>query len=118
MRGDESQFDLELPQVSKLSNRFILSNSRISKTLVIFLFLQIFQFFTPGNLQVLSAAVSSAPTISSATGENGYALITFSAATGATNYDYSIDQLDNKKPCQHLDNSGYSEFDQRNCLFN
>jgi len=37
------------------------------------------------------AAVTSAPSGLTATGYNGYVEIAFSAATGATNYDYSID---------------------------
>lgn len=49
----------------------------------------IFSFLTPPNQ--VHAAVTSAPSIITATGYNGYVEINFSAATGATNYDYSID---------------------------
>mgnify|MGYP000414378266 CR=1 FL=1 len=53
--------------------------------------LLLLQLLIPINFEAASAAVTSAPSISSVTGGNNYLEVNFSPATGATNYDYSTD---------------------------
>jgi len=78
-------------------NEAIFNRRRIARSLVTVLIFALVQtvsapvFFPGFSTSDANSAVTSAPTISSITPQNGYAEVFFSAATGATNYDYSID---------------------------
>lgn len=68
------------------------SRTRIARILSISILLTLISILGPSSLSISAySAVTSAPTISSITPQNGYAEVFFSAATNASNYDYSID---------------------------
>jgi phosphodiesterase/alkaline phosphatase D-like protein len=80
-----------------MEHEAIFNRRRIARSLVTVLIITLVQtvsaplFFPEFSTPNANSAVTSAPTISSITPHNGYAEVVFSAATNATNYDYSID---------------------------
>ena len=80
-----------------MENEVVSFRRRIARSLVTVLAISFVHtisapvFFPEISTPVANSVVTSAPTISSITPQNGYAEVAFSAATNATNYDYSID---------------------------
>ena len=80
-----------------MEHKAIFIPRRIARSVVTVLAISLVQsvsapiFFPGASTPLANSAVTSAPTISSITPQNGYAEVAFTAATNATNYDYSID---------------------------